>query len=87
MDGNRFAALSFGNAPCPGRRTGRRRTESGAVDVLGVERPGRSGSRGSCPWGPVVRHLRKYADPGLAEKLKGFKGKISYEYDWRINEP
>jgi hypothetical protein len=27
------------------------------------------------------------ADPGLAEKLKGFKGKISYEYDWRINEP
>jgi len=24
---------------------------------------------------------------GLAEKLKGFKGKISYEYDWRINEP
>ncbi len=35
----------------------------------------------------VVRHLRKYADPGLAGKLKGFKGKISYEYDWRINEP
>jgi len=35
----------------------------------------------------VVRHLRKYAEPGLAEKLKGFKGKISYEYDWRINEP
>jgi len=34
----------------------------------------------------VVRHLRKYADPGLAEKSKGFKGKISYEYDWRINE-
>jgi hypothetical protein len=35
----------------------------------------------------VVRHLRKYAAPGLAEKLKGFKGNISYEYDWRINEP
>jgi len=35
----------------------------------------------------VVRHLRKVADPGLAETLKGFKGKISYEYDWRINEP
>jgi hypothetical protein len=35
----------------------------------------------------VVRHLRKYTDPKLGEKLKGFKGKISYEYDWRINEP
>lgn len=35
----------------------------------------------------VARHLRKYAEPGLAEKLKGFKGKIAYEYDWRINQP
>jgi len=35
----------------------------------------------------VVRHLRKYAEPGFAEKLKGFKGKISYDYDWRINKP
>ncbi len=35
----------------------------------------------------VLRHLRKYAEPGLAEKLKGSKGKISYDYDWRINEP
>jgi Protein of unknown function, DUF547 len=35
----------------------------------------------------VVHHLQKYAEPGLAEKLKGFRGKISYEYDWRINEP
>jgi len=35
----------------------------------------------------VVRHLRKFADPGLAEKLKGFKGNMSYEYDWRLNEP
>lgn len=35
----------------------------------------------------VLRHLRKYAAPGLAEKLAGFRGKISYGYDWRINEP
>lgn len=35
----------------------------------------------------VIRHLRMYAKPELAEKLNGFKGKISYEYDWRINEP
>jgi len=35
----------------------------------------------------VVRHLEKYAEPGLAKKLKGFPGKLSYGYDWRINEP
>ena len=34
----------------------------------------------------VVRHLKTYADPGLAGKLTGFQGKISYAYDWRINE-
>lgn len=35
----------------------------------------------------VVRHLQKYAEPGLAGKLTGFHGKLSYDYDWRINEP
>ncbi len=35
----------------------------------------------------VLRHLRKHAEPGLSEKLTGFRGKISYDYDWRINEP
>lgn len=35
----------------------------------------------------VVRHLQKYAEPALAGKLAGFRGKLSYEYDWRINEP
>ena len=35
----------------------------------------------------VVRHLQRYAEPVLAEKLKSFKGKLSYEYDWRINGP
>jgi len=34
-----------------------------------------------------LRHLRKYAAPDLASRLKGFHGKISYGYDWRINEP
>lgn len=33
----------------------------------------------------VVRHLHKYAMPELAERLKNFKGKVSYDYDWRIN--
>lgn len=35
----------------------------------------------------VLRHLERYAAPGLAGRLKGFHGKISYDYDWRINEP
>ena len=34
----------------------------------------------------VLRHLRKYADPELATRLKEFGGKFSYDYDWRINE-
>lgn len=34
----------------------------------------------------VVRNLQMYAEPKLAEKLKGFNGKLSYDYDWRINE-
>lgn len=35
----------------------------------------------------VLRHLQKYAGPALAARLKNFKGGISYDYDWRINEP
>lgn len=33
----------------------------------------------------VTRHLQEYAAPTLAESLKGFHGKVSYDYDWRIN--
>jgi len=35
----------------------------------------------------VLLHLQLYADPDVAGRLKGFHGKISYDYDWRINEP
>ncbi len=35
----------------------------------------------------ALRHLARYAAPELARRLKGFHGKISYDYDWRINEP
>ena len=35
----------------------------------------------------VVRHLEKYAMPGLAKKLMNFDGQVSYDYDWRINGP
>jgi len=34
----------------------------------------------------VLRHLQRYANPELATRLKEFGGKISYDYDWRINE-
>jgi hypothetical protein len=35
----------------------------------------------------MLRHLQQYATPDLAGRLKGFHEKISYDYDWRINEP
>ncbi len=33
----------------------------------------------------LVQHFLKYANPGLAQKLKGYRGKISYTYDWSLN--
>ncbi len=33
----------------------------------------------------LVQHLLRYAKPGLARKLKGYRGKISYSYVWSIN--
>jgi hypothetical protein len=35
----------------------------------------------------LLRHLQRYANSDLAGRLKEFRGKISYDYDWRINEP
>jgi len=35
----------------------------------------------------VINHLVKYANSDLAERLKNFKGKIDYEYDWKLNQP
>jgi hypothetical protein len=35
----------------------------------------------------VRRHVSRYASPSLASRLKDFRGKVSYDYDWRINDP
>ncbi|MDY6991952.1 MAG: DUF547 domain-containing protein [Pseudomonadota bacterium] len=35
----------------------------------------------------VLKHLRQYAQPKRAQRLKHFDGSIDYEYDWRLNEP
>jgi len=35
----------------------------------------------------VIRHLQGYAGADLGGRLKRFRGKISYDYDWRLNEP
>lgn len=35
----------------------------------------------------VLRHLQQHAASTLAEILNGFKGKVSYGYDWRVNAP
>jgi hypothetical protein len=34
----------------------------------------------------VLSHLRRHASPELAAKLAGYSGRISYEYDWSLNE-
>ncbi|UCF99615.1 MAG: DUF547 domain-containing protein [Spirochaetaceae bacterium] len=34
----------------------------------------------------VLRHLRRYAAPELAGKLEDYSGRISYQYDWSLNE-
>lgn len=34
----------------------------------------------------VIEHLLRYAAPPLAEKLRNFKGKIEYHYDWNLND-
>ncbi len=34
----------------------------------------------------VIQHLSHYAVDPLAQKLKGYRGKIDYQYDWRLNE-
>jgi hypothetical protein len=34
----------------------------------------------------VLRHVRRYARQELADQLESFKGRISYDYDWSLNE-
>ena len=34
----------------------------------------------------VLRHLRRYAAAELNERLENYSGRISYEYDWSLNE-
>lgn len=35
----------------------------------------------------VIKHLARYADKELAERLKSFNGAVDYEYDWSLNCP
>ena len=34
----------------------------------------------------VLHHLHRYAAPELAAELENYSGRISYEYDWSLNE-
>lgn len=34
----------------------------------------------------VIAHLLEYAEPDLARELRGFNGRVRYEYDWAIND-
>lgn len=35
----------------------------------------------------VITHLRKYAKPELANRLRGYKGSIAHHYNWDLNKP
>lgn len=35
----------------------------------------------------VLAHLIQYAEPELRERLAGYEGSISYDYDWSLNAP
>lgn len=35
----------------------------------------------------VIAHLTDYVDPALAARLENHDGRVSYEYDWSLNEP
>lgn len=35
----------------------------------------------------VLKHLTRYADAELAERLRGFDGDVDYAYDWSLNAP
>ncbi len=40
----------------------------------------------------VVEHMLRYAEPELAGELRafadgGYRGRVRYEYDWKLNEP
>ncbi len=35
----------------------------------------------------VIKHLVRYADKELAERLRDFEGAVDYEYDWSLNRP
>ena len=35
----------------------------------------------------VIKHLARYADKELAERLSRFEGSVDYDYDWSLNQP
>ena len=35
----------------------------------------------------VIEHLATYSEPALAEQLKVYRGRLKYDYDWKLNAP
>lgn len=35
----------------------------------------------------LIQHLRHYAQPRLANSMNGYRGRIIFHYDWRLNAP
>lgn len=72
-------AREYVNHPRGARLAGDRLDLSGIYDWFRADFGGSDAA--------VLLHLQPYAAPDVAGRLKGFQGKISYDYDWRINEP
>jgi hypothetical protein len=67
-----------------GHPTGINRVRYGAVEP--ADRMNLEKYLSALQTGGVSEHLRKYARGPLAEGLTDYRGRISYEYDWSVNE-
>jgi len=71
-------AREYVNHPRGARVEGGRLTASSIYDWFQVDFGGSEEG--------VLRHLRRYAEGELADALRNFGGKVSYGYDWNLNE-
>ena len=72
------AAVEFVNHPRGARLDGRRLVLSSIYDWFRVDFGGSEEG--------VLEHIRKYAAPSLSQAILSHRGRISYDYDWSLNE-
>lgn len=72
------AAVEFINHPRGARLEGRRLVLSSIYEWFQVDFGGSEEA--------VLAHIGQYARPPLAEAIRDYRGRISYDYDWSLNE-